>query len=108
MKESKLIKGVVATVAVVAFSAPAIAAADELKGRSEKVSYSDLNIDKQSGAEVLYRRLQTASKRVCGVESIGNAGSVRKVMEQRRCYKNALDEAVAKIDSPALTRLHQG
>ena len=108
MKESKLIKGVVATVAVIVVSVPAIATADELKGRSEKVSFSDLNVDKQSGAEALYRRLQLASKRVCGVESIGNAGSVRKVMDQRRCYKNALDEAVAKIDSPILTRLHQG
>lgn len=108
MKESKLIKSVVATVAVIAFSVPAIASAEELKGRSEKVSYSDLNVDKQSGAQVLYRRLQIASKRVCGVESIKNAGSVRAMTEQRRCYRNALDQAVATIDNPTLTRIHQG
>ena len=38
MKESKLVKGVVATVAVIAFSLPAIASADDLAGRSEKVT----------------------------------------------------------------------
>ncbi|MDX1488923.1 MAG: UrcA family protein [Acidiferrobacterales bacterium] len=108
MKESKLIKGVVATVAVIAFSVPAIASAEELKGRSEKVTYSDLNVDKQSGAAQLYRRLQLASKRVCGVESIKNAGGIREVSDQRRCYRNTLDEAVAKINNPTLTKLHQG
>ena len=108
MKESKLIKGVVATVAVIAFAVPAVSSASELKGRAEKVTYSDLNADKESGAEILYRRLQQASKRVCGVESIKNAGSIREVMNQRRCYRNALDEAVAEIDNPMLTGLHRG
>jgi UrcA family protein len=108
MKESKLIKGVVAIVAVIAFSVPAIASAEKLEGRSEKVSYSDLNVDKDSGAQALYRRLQSASKRVCGVESIKNAGSVRAVSDQRRCYRNTMDEAVAKVNNPTLTKIHQG
>ena len=70
MKESKIIKGVIAAVAVVVFSIPAIASADaaaELEGKTEKVSFADLNVDKAAGAEQLYRRLQQASKRVCGV-----------------------------------------
>ena len=111
MKESKLIKGIVTTVAVVAFSLPAIASADagaELKGRTEKIGYSDLNVEKQAGAEQLYRRLQLASKRVCGVESLKIAGSVRVVSESRRCYRDTLDAAVAKIDSAALTSIHNG
>ena len=108
MKESKIVKGVIATVAVIAFSAPAIASADDLKGRSEKVVYSDLNVVKENGAEALYRRLQQASKRVCGVQSIQNAGGIRMVAEQRDCYQSALNEAVAKIDSPTLTAIHEG
>ena len=108
MKESKLIKGVVATVAVIAFSVPAVSSASELKGRAEKVTYSDLNPDKEPGAEILYRRLQQASKRVCGVESIHNAGGLREVMVARRCYQDALDEAVAKIDNATLTKIHKG
>ena len=108
MKESKIVKGVIATVAVIAFSAPAIASADDLKGRSEKVVYSDLNVVKENGAEALYRRLQQASKRVCGVQSIQNAGGIRMVAEQRDCYQSALTEAVAKIDNPTLTAIHEG
>ena len=108
MNESKVVRGVIATVAVIAFSVPAIASADELKGRTEKVSYSDLNVDKEAGAHALYRRLQLASKRVCGVESIKNAGGIREAARQQRCYKDALDDAVAKINNATLTEIHEG
>ena len=108
MKESKLVKGVIATVAVIAFSLPAIASADELAGRSEKVSYADLDVEKEAGAKSLYRRLQQASKRVCGVESIKNAGSIRQVSLAQECYRETLDSAVAKLDNATLTNLHQG
>ena len=84
MKESKMIKGVVATIAVVAFSAPAFASADAgLKGRMEKVLYADLNVDRKRGAEILYQRLQQASKRVCGVESIRTVRGARIEADQR-------------------------
>ena len=108
MKESKIVKGVVATVAVVAFSLPAISSAEELKGRAEKVTYSDLNVEKEAGAQSLYRRLQQASKRVCGVESIKNAGGIREISLQQRCYRETLDEAVAKIDNATLNEIHEG
>ncbi|MDH3990249.1 MAG: UrcA family protein [Gammaproteobacteria bacterium] len=108
MKESKLVKGVVATVAVIAFSLPAIASADELAGRSEKVTYSDLNVEKEAGAQSLYRRIQQAAKRVCGVESLKVAGNLRQLSQQQNCYRDALDATVAKIDNAALTELHKG
>ena len=107
MKESKFVKGVVATVAVVAFSVPAISSADELKGRSEKVTYADLDVQKEEGAEVLYRRLQQASKRVCGVDA-NNANSVREMSQKRECYRDTLDRSVAKVNNPALTAIHEG
>ena len=108
MKESKIVKGVVATIAVVAFSLPAVASAEEFKGRAEKVTYSDLNVQKEEGAASLYRRLQHASKRVCGVESIMNAGGVRAISMAQRCYRDTLDAAVAKIDNATLTEIHEG
>ena len=108
MKESKLVKGVVATVAVIAFSLPAITSAGELKGRAEKVTYSDLNVEKDDGAHVLYRRLQQASKRVCGVESLKTAGNIRAVSQQQRCYRETLDRAVAKVNNATLTDIHEG
>ena len=108
MKESKFVKGAVAAGAIMTFSLPAIASEDELKGRTEKVTYSDLNVEKEAGAHALYRRLQQASKRVCGVESIKNAGGIREISQQQRCYRDTLDAAVAKIDNATLTRIHTG
>jgi len=108
MKESKLVKGVVAAIAILTFSLPAIASDVEFKGRSEKVSYSDLNVKKEAGAYALYLRLQQASKRVCGVESIRNAGGIRAVSRQQRCYRDTLDAAVVKINNPVLSRMHEG
>ena len=75
MKESKLFKSLLAAIVVVALSAPTIASADgknELKGVSVKVSYADLNLEKQEGAKALYRRLQQASKRACDVDDCGH------------------------------------
>lgn len=108
MKESKFVKGVVATVAVIAFSVPAIASADELKGRAEKVTYADLDVQKEEGATVLYRRLQQASKRVCGMDQYRNAGTVREMSQKNQCYRETLDRAVAKVDNAALTAIHEG
>ena len=115
MKQSKRLRSVVVTVAVtvavVVLSLPAIASADagdKLKGRSEKVSYADLNADKKDGAQTLYRRVQQASKRVCGVESLKISGSIRDVSQAQRCYRNTLDTAVARIDNSELTEIHEG
>jgi UrcA family protein len=111
MKESKVLKGIVLTAAVVAFSFPAIAAADggeTIIGKSEKVAYADLNVQKEAGAKQLYRRLQHASKRVCGVESLKVVGSISVVSQENRCYRATLDSAVAKVNNTAVTEIHEG
>ncbi len=111
MKESKVMKGIVTAAAVIAFSFPAIASADgddKIVGKSEKVGYSDLNVEKEAGAKQLYRRLQHASKRVCGVESLKIAGSIAAVSQANRCYRTTLDSAVAKVNNAALTEIHEG
>ncbi len=111
MKESRVLKSIVATAAVVAFSFPAIASADggeAIVGKSEKVAYADLNVQKEVGAQQLYRRLQQASKRVCGVESLKVAGSISIVSQAKRCYRATLDSAVAKVNNAALTDIHKG
>lgn len=111
MKKSKVLKVIIATAAVVAFSFPAIASTgggEEIVGKSEKVSYADLNVQKEAGAKQLYRRLQHVSKRVCGVESLKIAGSISVVSQANRCYRATLDSAVAKVNNTALTEIHAG
>lgn len=110
MKESKLMRGIIATVAVLALSGPAIASdATEsgLKGQAVKVSYADLNLEKEAGAKVLYRRLQQASKQACGVQPLAIAGSVGALSKMQSCYRETLAASVQKVDSAELTRIHE-
>ena len=109
MQESKLIKSLLATVVVVALGAPAISFSDdknELKGVSVKVSYADLNLEKQEGARALYRRLQQASKQACDFHGSNIGGSVVRFAAMRRCYQEALSAAVEKIDNELVTNIH--
>lgn len=110
MKESKIVKGLITTVAIFAISAPAIASTgtdNRLKGQAVKVSYADLNLQKDAGAKVLYRRLQQASKKACGVESFRNAGSLSEAAEMQRCYQSSLTSSVAKVNNALLTKIHE-
>lgn len=109
MKKLKILRGVVATIVMFGLPVAAVASGgSEITGKSEKVSYADLNVEKEAGAKQLYRRLQHASKRVCGVDSLTIVGSLREMSRAKSCYKNSLDSAVAEIDSEALTEIHQG
>ncbi len=109
MKESKLFKSLLATVVVVALGAPAIASAgnmNELEDVSVKVSYADLNVENERGAQALYRRLKQASKQACDYRGLNITGSVGRVLETRRCYREALSAAVEKIDNEMVTNIH--
>ena len=109
MKESKLFRSLLAAIVVVALGVPAIASAgdkNELKGVSVKVSYADLNLEKEEGAQALYRRLQQASKQACDFHGFINAGSVKRLAETRRCYREALSAAVEQIDNELVTNIH--
>ena len=70
------------------------------------VSYADLNIHSEAGAQVLYARLKRASERVCHVAPFSEYGSVKRVRDSRVCYDEALSDAVESIGSDALTRIH--
>ena len=110
MKESKLFKGLLAAIVLVALGAPAYATADassQLQGKSVKVSYGDLNLEKYEGAKALYRRLQQASKQACNVRSLREEGSLIRVAEGRQCYLDTLSKAVAEIDNELLTKIHK-
>jgi UrcA family protein len=111
MKESKFVKGLITAAAVIAVSAPAIAstgADNGLKGAAVKVSYADLNLQKEAGAKVLYRRLQQASKKACGVESFRIVGSLSEAAKMQDCYESSLTSSVAKVDNAILTKIHEG
>lgn len=92
---------------ILGFGTKAIAASPSQFYDGEiSVSYSDLNVDSAAGAKVLYTRLQQASATVCNVESFRELGSLSRVAQAERCYRETLSKAVAKINSAALKKIH--
>ncbi len=117
MKESKLFKSLVATFVVIVLGGPAVVLADTISyievGKAS-VSYADLNLESEESVRVLYRRLKRASKELCSDAPPKIAGSIPKIyqlssgLEIRQCYREALSNAVDKIDNEDLTRIHAG
>ncbi len=107
MKKS-IVTGIVALVVFgLGASAPAVAASpSQLSVLSVQVSFSDLNINSVAGAQALYKRLQNASEKACSISNSGATKPVGAVRDSRLCYASALGNAVSKIDSDALSKIH--
>jgi UrcA family protein len=90
------------TLSWAACSAQARAAGETVVG-VEKVSYGDLNLATEAGAKVLYRRLRRAAALVCTPR-----GSLAEVVKAgwRACYDKAMNSAVASVNKPMVTALH--
>ena len=72
---------------------------------SKTVKYGDLDISKAEGAKVLYQRIRAAARSVCDL-SIGGDAVLR--VAEKACVDTAIDNAVRKVDAPALTSLRFG
>ncbi len=111
MKESFLRKlQVVASFALVV-SAPLVADAayenaDAVRGNLQ-VSFADLNLDSQEGVEVLYRRLKSASNRICGTGPYQQKSTVKSAVQARACFQSVLSRSVAKVGNARLTSIHE-
>jgi UrcA family protein len=80
------------------------ALADTEGVRSMKVSYADLDLNTQAGAATLYGRIRGAARQLCGYE--GSTFTDKAIWSE--CFKRAVGDAVAKVNSPQLTALYQG
>lgn len=88
----------VATVSLFSAAAQAEPAAPQIT-----VSLERFNLSKQSDADALYARLQRAARDVCAPRTRG----FQYEHPVPRCYEDALEKAVAKIDNVLLTALHE-
>lgn len=69
------------------------------------VGFSDLDIARGAGAEVLYQRLRAAARSVCRT---ADGRNLNAAVESRKCFQQALDEAVSTVNSAPLTEIHRG
>ena len=104
MKESKLFKSFMATLIVLVGPSVALAStSDYFDGATETtVSYADLNLERIEDEQVLYLRLQQASKKVCNIRSPMTGGT----FAWRACYSETLANAIDKFGNEDLVRIH--
>ena len=98
MNELHRVRNLLALVAVVILCSPAIAQAADLADNTRetvvRVSYSDLDLSSEAGLATLYQRIRGAADAACGPRhSLVEAGSLRRLSENRKCY----DELYAKF-----------
>ena len=94
-----------ASVALTAFGiSSGITAESHAAPPSIKVAYAGLDLSQPVGAQLLYRRLQQASQRVCGrLDPIDTGAYLR----WQRCYDAALQRAVLQVNAPELLAVYR-
>jgi len=82
-----------------------VASGDDSDGRplTKVVSYADLDLDRQAGTEVLYRRIRLAAREVCGPV---DQRVLPQAMAWRTCVAEAIERAINEIDKPVLSEYH--
>lgn len=71
--------------------------------RSETVKFSDLDISSPGGARLLFQRLTAAAARVC--RDPGESHLPDLQLQAAQCRNQALGDAVATLDAPAVMRI---
>jgi len=84
---------------------PETAAAAAVALPSQVVRYDDLNLAQPRGVALLYARIHAAAEMVCGTAQ--RIGSRLPPNAWKVCVAEAVDQAVAKVDRPALTAYHR-
>jgi len=99
-----LTKNPIRTAAAVALFAALTAGAQAADVPQAHVKYGDLNLGTTAGATVLYQRIRGAAALVCGVP---DAQDLARVASAKACAARTVAEAVAVVNAPRLTAVHE-
>ena len=69
-----------------------------------RVNYSDLNMGTVAGATTLYTRIRGAARFACGEQG----RRWEEIRQWNDCYREAIADAVAAVNSPLLTSVYHG
>ena len=72
-----------------------------------RVTFAELDLTQQAGVEVLYQRIRTAARKVCGA-NVYRTRSLSTQHAAKECFNNAVDNSVNKIGNLTLEALHNG
>jgi UrcA family protein len=91
----------VALLALASAAASANPSGDTDEVQAENVNYEDLNLNTLAGVSVLYTRIERAARLVCGPNNDQSRHG-----QWKTCYRMAIAAAVAKVNNPLLTAIH--
>lgn len=93
-----------------ALAAPAVAGVHPVKGQPDvletTVRFSDLDLNRMAGADVVLSRIGQAARNVCGEAPAPR--ELAKRARHRACVAAATDTAVVRLDAPLVTARHSG
>jgi UrcA family protein len=69
------------------------------------INYADLNVTSEAGAKVLYRRIQKAASKICGMTK--STAPIGVLIEQKSCVNDTVTAAVERLDSELVEQLHR-
>jgi UrcA family protein len=103
MSTSIRLKQSTAWVALLALASAAAGAnpEDTEEVQSENVNYEDLNLTSLAGVTQLYGRIERAARLVCGPNT-----DQSRMGQWKTCYRLAVAAAVARVNNPLLTAVH--
>jgi UrcA family protein len=103
MSTSIRLKQSTAWVALLALASAAAGAnpEDTEEAPSENVNYEDLNLTTLTGVTQLYGRIERAARLVCGPNT-----DQSRMGQWKTCYRLAVAAAVARVNNPLLTAVH--
>lgn len=102
---NKLLSTVIGIGLAATVAAPSYAAPGYNHSRSGvEVHYADLNTASPAGAKTLLRRIHSAASKACGGQPY--ILDLRANRLYGKCVQNAMANAVASVNIPALTALH--
>lgn len=110
MKVKKRVGITAISLCAVALAVPAIGFG-ALNGTTEKyeisVTFGDLDLTRKAGVQTLYNRLTSAATKACGSTSFSELGSIKRVVENKRCQSDFMSRAIAKVNNDLLSDLHE-
>jgi UrcA family protein len=68
------------------------------------VAYGDLDLSKESGAEILFARIKRAAGKACGWQP--DIRELAAMAQFDACRKQAMDTAITRIGAPKLSALY--
>lgn len=102
-------KMLLSAVAVAVMTSPLLAAASSLNDSvsDDQNSHGNPDLVTTEGQKRLYKELKYKSRKICGPTGIQAAGSLERATANKECYEDTLAIAVLRLDTPAITALHQ-